>query len=76
MKYVRVNHRIISKTVRVIGPDGEQLGIFPRDIALKKAMEEGLDLVEVAPQSKPPVCRIMDFAKYKFFPQDLHFLSS
>ena len=66
MKYVRVNHRIISKTVRVIGPDGEQLGIFPRDIALKKAMEEGLDLVEVAPQSKPPVCRIMDFAKYKY----------
>jgi len=58
--------RISAKTVRVIGPNGEQLGIFPRDLALKKAGELGLDLVEVAPQANPPVCRIMDFAKYRY----------
>ena len=50
----------------MIGPNGEQLGIFPRDLALKKAGELGLDLVEVAPQANPPVCRIMDFAKYRY----------
>ena len=66
MKYVRVNERIFSKTVRLIGGDGAQLGIFPRELALKKAEEADLDLVEVAPQAKPPVCRIMDFAKYRY----------
>ena len=52
--------------MRLISPEGEQLGIFPRQLALKKAEEYGLDLVEVAPQANPPVCRIMDFAKYKY----------
>ncbi len=66
MKYVRVNDRIFAKTVRVIGPNGEQLGVFPRDTALKKSEELDLDLVEVAPQAKPPVCRIMDFSKYQY----------
>lgn len=66
MKYVRVNERIMAQTVRVIGLDGEQLGVFPRDIALSKAEERDLDLVEVAPQAKPPVCRIIDFSKYKY----------
>jgi len=66
VKYVRVNERIFSKTLRVIGPDGEQLGVFPRDMALKKRDEFDLDLVEVAPQAKPPVCRIVDFSKYKY----------
>ncbi len=66
MRYVRINERIMAKTVRVIGPDGEQLGVFPRDIALKKAQEFYLDLVEVAPQANPPVCRIIDFSKYKY----------
>ncbi|MCD6583922.1 MAG: translation initiation factor IF-3 [Candidatus Omnitrophica bacterium] len=63
---MRVNERIFAKTVRLIGPNGEQLGIFPRDLALRKAEEFELDLVEVAPQADPPVCRIMDFAKYKY----------
>ena len=49
-----------------IGRKGEQLGIFPKDLALKKAGEFDLDLVEVAPQAKPPVCRIMDFAKFRY----------
>jgi len=66
VKYVRINHRIIAKTVRVIGPDGEQLGVFPRDIALRKAEEFELDLVEVAPSANPSVCRIIDFSKYKY----------
>ncbi|HDN85946.1 MAG: translation initiation factor IF-3 [Candidatus Omnitrophota bacterium] len=65
-KGIRVNERIFAKTVRLIGPNGEQLGIFPRDLALRKAEEFDLDLVEVAPQADPPVCRIMDFAKYKY----------
>lgn len=66
MKYVRVNDRIFAKTLRVIGPEGEQLGIFPKELALKRADEADLDLVEVAPQAQPPVCRIMDFAKYSY----------
>lgn len=66
MKYVRVNERIFSKTVRLIGDKGEQLGVLPREIALKKAEDVYLDLVEVAPAAKPPVCRIIDFSKYKY----------
>lgn len=66
MRYVRVNDRIVAKTLRVIGPNGEQFGIFPKDLALKKAEEADLDLVEVAAQANPPVCRIMDFSKYRY----------
>ncbi len=66
MKYVRVNERIFAKTLRVIGPEGEQLGIFPREMAIKKAYEADYDLVEIAPSANPPVCRIMDFSKYKY----------
>jgi translation initiation factor IF-3 len=50
----------------VIGPEGDQLGIIPTEEALNRAREVGLDLVEVAPNEKPPVCRIMDFGKYKY----------
>lgn len=52
--------------IRVIGPDGAQLGIISTDDALNRARDAGLDLVEVAPNEKPPVCRIMDFGKYKY----------
>jgi len=52
--------------VRLIDTDGEQLGIFSTQDALKKAYEKDLDLVEVAPQAKPPVCRIMDYGKFKY----------
>jgi translation initiation factor IF-3 len=52
--------------VRVIGPGGEQLGILPVDQAIAKAREADLDLVEVAPNERPSVCRIMDFGKYKY----------
>lgn len=63
---VRINEFINAKTVRVISPEGEQLGIFPKDLALKKAEEFGLDLVEVAPNAQPPVCRIIDYSKYRY----------
>jgi len=52
--------------VRVIGQEGDQLGILPTAEALQLAEEQGLDLVEVAPNEKPPVCRIMDFGKFKY----------
>jgi translation initiation factor IF-3 len=63
---VRVNERIRIKEVRVINPDGEQLGILPIQEALQTAQNLGLDLVEVAPEAKPPVCRIMDYGKYRY----------
>lgn len=52
--------------IRLIGPEGEQIGIVPTLEALNRARDLGLDLVEVAPQSRPPVCRILDFGKYKY----------
>jgi translation initiation factor IF-3 len=61
-----VNREIRVREVRAIGPEGEQLGILPTADALKKAQEGGYDLVEVAPTSQPPVCRIMDYGKYKY----------
>jgi translation initiation factor IF-3 len=61
-----VNERIGVREVRVIGDDGEQLGVLATRDALTKARELGLDLVEVSPTSRPPVCRIMDYGKYKY----------
>ena len=57
---------IRAREVRVIGADGEQLGILPRNEAIEKAKEAGLDLVEVAATTDPPVCRIMDFGKFRY----------
>jgi translation initiation factor IF-3 len=65
-KRVRVNRQIRISPVRVIAPDGSQLGILDVDVALARAQEEGLDLVEVAPTARPPVVRIMDYGKFKF----------
>lgn len=62
----RVNERIRVREVRVIGADGEQLGVMPPEDAIVIAREIGLDLVEVAATSRPPVCRIMDYGKYKY----------
>lgn len=61
-----MNREIRIPQVRVIGPEGEQLGIMPTPDAYRKAQESGYDLVEVAPTSQPPVCRIMDYGKYKY----------
>ena len=62
----RVNRQIRISPVRVIGADGSQLGIMEVDVALAQAVEQGLDLVEVAAAARPPVVRIMDFGKFKF----------
>ncbi|WP_447975318.1 translation initiation factor IF-3 [Nitrospira sp. Kam-Ns4a] len=61
-----MNREIRVREVRVIGPDGEQLGIMPTPDAFRRAQDLGYDLVEVAPTSQPPVCRIMDYGKYKY----------
>ncbi|MBI4557782.1 MAG: translation initiation factor IF-3 [Candidatus Hydrogenedentes bacterium] len=63
---VRVNEMIRARQVRVIDDDGTQLGIMRPDDALRAAEERGLDLVEVAGTASPPVCRIMDFGKFKY----------
>jgi len=62
----RINDRIRIKTVRAIGPDGEQLGIIPTVEAMQKAKQYGLDLVEVSANSRPPVCKILDFGKMRY----------
>lgn len=63
---MRVNERIRVKDVRLIDEQGLQAGVVPMYDALKRAKEKGFDLVEVAPQTNPPVCRIMDYSKYKY----------
>ncbi|MCM8813437.1 MAG: translation initiation factor IF-3 [Candidatus Omnitrophica bacterium] len=63
---MRVNEQIRSREVRLIGAQGEQVGVVSRDVALRAAQNEDLDLVEVSPQAVPPVCRIMDYSKYKY----------
>ena len=65
-KQNRKNQEIRVPRVRVIGSDGEMIGVLTRDEALSMAEDEGLDLVEIQPQADPPVCKIMDFGKFKF----------
>lgn len=62
----RINERIRVPEVRLVGPDGEQVGIVRIDDALRLAQESDLDLVEVAPLARPPVARLMDYGKYKY----------
>ncbi len=62
----RVNRQIRAKEVRLIDETGKQIGIVPLSEALSIAEEKGLDLVEIAPQAKPPVCKIMDYGKFKY----------
>lgn len=61
-----INEQIRDKEVRVIGEDGEQLGVMPTKEALKLAEEAGVDLVKIAPTAKPPVCKIVDYGKFKY----------
>ncbi len=62
----RVNLLIRFSPVRVIGPDNEQIGVIETPDAIKMAQERGLDLVEISPEARPPVCKIMDYGKYKY----------
>ena len=61
-----VNERIHFKEVMVIGPEGESLGVLPMRVAQQKSIDYGMDLLCVAPQAPPPVCKILDYGKYKF----------
>jgi translation initiation factor IF-3 len=62
----RINERIRVPELRLIGEDGQQVGIMKRDEALAYAREQDLDLVEIAPDAKPPVARVLDYSKYKY----------
>ncbi len=62
----RTNERIRVPEVRVVGDDGQQIGVMRTDEALRYAQERDLDLVEVAPDARPPVCRVLDYSKYKY----------
>lgn len=66
IKEMQINEEITDKEVRLIRNDGEQLGIVSAAQAQKLAAEKNLDLVKIAPQAKPPVCKIMDYGKYRF----------
>jgi len=66
IKQLRVNDRIMAKEVRLVGDKGEQLGIMPVIQAREAARKQNLDLVEVAPTAVPPVCRLLDYGKYKY----------
>ena len=65
-KELSINEEIKVKEVRVVTDDGEQLGVMSTDAALEKAYSLGLDLVLIAPSATPPVCRIMDYGKYRY----------
>ncbi|MEE4304751.1 MAG: translation initiation factor IF-3 [Wenzhouxiangella sp.] len=65
-KQTRRNEDITAREVRVVGSEGDQIGVMGIRDALARAEEEGMDLVEIAPQADPPVCRIMDWGKYRF----------
>lgn len=64
--YIRKNDKIRAREVRVIGPDGQMIGVMPPEEAVKIAKSYNLDLVEVAANAQPPVCRILEFGKYKY----------
>ncbi|TQS41653.1 translation initiation factor IF-3 [Cryptosporangium phraense] len=63
---LRVNDQIRAREVRLVGPEGEQVGIVPVAEALRLAQDTDLDLVEVAPTARPPVCKLMDYGKFKY----------
>jgi len=65
-RFIRTNERIRAREIRVIGDEGEQIGIMPPFEALKMAREKNLDLVEISPTAQPPVCRIMDYGKFLY----------
>lgn len=65
-KFIRVNERIRVPQVRLIDTNGEQIGIVPTREALRIASDKGFDLVEISPTARPPVCKIMDYGKYKY----------
>ena len=65
-KELQINEQIRDKEIRVIDSDGSQLGIMPSKKAMELAEQKNLDLVKIAPQATPPVCKIIDYGKYRF----------
>jgi translation initiation factor IF-3 len=65
-QFIRVNHKIRAREVRVIDSDGKQLGVISTSQALSTAQAQGMDLVEIAPNAVPPVCKIVEYGKYKY----------
>jgi len=65
-KQIRINNQIRAKELRVIGPEGENVGVISKEEAIKQAEEAGLDLIEISPQAKPPVAKIMDYGKFLY----------
>ena len=65
-KFYRINQYINAKEIRLIGPDNKQIGVLTKEEALAKAREMEMDLVEVAGTANPPVCRIIEFKKFKY----------
>lgn len=70
--YPKANLEIISPSVRLVDSAGEMLGIFSLSDALQQAQKEGLDLVEISPNSEPPVCKVMDFGRHKYQEKKKH----
>ena len=64
--HTRINHQITASSLRVIGAEGENLGVLSLQDALKKAQEAGLDLIEISPKAVPPVAKIMDYGKFQY----------
>jgi translation initiation factor IF-3 len=64
--FIRINGKIRAREVRVIGDDNKQLGVFPLGDALRMARERGVDLVEISPNANPPVCRLVDYGKFRY----------
>ena len=62
----KTNHDIVARLVRLVGADGEMLGVYKLDDALREADRAGLDLVEVSPNAEPPVCKILDYGRFKY----------
>jgi translation initiation factor IF-3 len=65
----RINNEIRAKDLRIIGPEGENLGVLAMTVALKKAEDLGLDLIEISPNANPPVAKIMDYGKFQYLEQ-------
>jgi len=66
MDSARVNHQIRAKEVRVLGPEGENIGVLALSAAIERAQNEGLDLIEISPNANPPVAKIMDYGKFSY----------
>jgi len=66
LSYTKINHQIKAPELRIIGPEGENLGVLSLSAALEKAQEMGVDLIEISPNANPPICKLMDYGKYQY----------